>query len=353
MSIGAPTDGIKPLAIYPYFDVVTVWFKRPLSRKNRDLLRRHCGPGTRPMRPSPWLNFREGWRLHQPSDKALAMLARRSGVHINYAEFALDWIFETEDEREHAFGFVDLTHVKKHHHQQELRYCRGTRYTASRHAAINFVAYDDKPCRVTGEVCCLHLEWRVRRPRTLRRLGMHCIADLLEFDHRQFWEERLLLYEVDVAKLGRRHRNHCRSSRGQAPCTDPCDPSMGRTLLRSIARHDGATRIQDVVDWFRHLGVRRCLIPVDVRHLLPRPLFADTLYNDVCGPTATTQPNTLIPREITSPEQTFSDVFPSPSTVPSQEPTIGTTISHRMGCSPVWRTQHRPRLHTVSRPRDA
>jgi hypothetical protein len=230
------------------------------------------------MRRSRWLSdtFTEGWHLRQPSDTALATLARRSDAHVNYVELALDWLFATETECEWAYELIDQHHVKKHHGKQQLDYCRGTRYTGPRQAANKLVTYGDLECRVTGEVCCLHLEWRINGCKPVRRLGIHSPADLLGFDHRAFWKSRLLLYEVDLAKLGRRHRNHFRRY-SRAPragwTNDDYDVWTGALLLRTVQSETG-TRVQDAVDQFRHLDVWRCLRPIHVGHLLPDPHFA-------------------------------------------------------------------------------
>ena len=43
--------------------------------------------------------------------------------------------------------------------------------------------------------------------RACRAAGIGSTSELLKFDHRQFWKDRLLLYEVDAEKLGRMVRN--------------------------------------------------------------------------------------------------------------------------------------------------
>jgi hypothetical protein len=132
--------------------------------------------------------------------------------------------------------------------------------------------YADKPSRTTGELYCLHLEWRMRRRQNLKRAGIVNVADLLKLDHRAFWEKRLLLAAFDLRKLGRMHRNYVRRIPGRTWVTSfgrmPYDHDL--RFGRLISFVTGST--QGVLDEFApKFRVRDCLIPLDVQHLLPDP----------------------------------------------------------------------------------
>jgi hypothetical protein len=147
-----------------------------------------------------------------------------------------------------------------------------TRYTGPPTAANNFVMYGGKPSRTTGELYCLHLEWRMRRHQNLERVGIVNVADLLKLDHRAFWERRLLLATFDLRKLGRMHRNYVRGIPGRSWVTSfgtmPYDHDL--RLGRLISFVTGST--QGVLDEFApKFRVRDCLITVHVQHLLPDP----------------------------------------------------------------------------------
>ena len=47
------------------------------------------------------------------------------------------------------------------------------------HHPLNFARYQDAPCKVTGEVYCLHLEARISGRRHLEHTGIHDLSDLL------------------------------------------------------------------------------------------------------------------------------------------------------------------------------
>jgi hypothetical protein len=118
---------------------------------------------------------------------------------VNRLEVSLDWTFENERERDAAQEFIRRHHVKRWHGQQQVTVHKGTRYSARRQvrAAPNMlVVYADLPCRVSGEVNCVHLEWRLSGARTLQRAGLSTVGELLQLDHYQFWKEMLLRNQV-------------------------------------------------------------------------------------------------------------------------------------------------------------
>src|SRR5262249_27110999 len=71
--------------------------------------------------------------------------------------------------------------------------------------------------RVTGELHCLHIEWRAKGVRPTRAVGINSPRDLLGFAYRGFWQKRLLLYDVDRQKLGRMLRNRWAGRRRRTP----------------------------------------------------------------------------------------------------------------------------------------
>ena len=56
---------------------------------------------------------------------------------------------------------------------------------------------------MTGELNCLHLEWHLNGVRAVWNAGILSGADLLKWDHRAFWNKRLLLYEIEPWRLGK------------------------------------------------------------------------------------------------------------------------------------------------------
>jgi hypothetical protein len=92
-----------------------------------------------------------------------------------------------------------------------------TRYDASRQSRNGLVIYTEHHSRVTGELYCLHVEWRANGVRPVQAAGIKSASDLLEFDHHAFWKKRLLLVDVDPERLGRLFRNRAGGLKSRLP----------------------------------------------------------------------------------------------------------------------------------------
>src|SRR5262249_44436033 len=149
-----PWREINPTAIYAYHDKVQIWLQQPLSRKEVDWLRSQCGFVHEHNEVASFdRSLRKRLQLHQPSHAAIQSLCTVKGVYANYGEWALDWIFDTEDEREQAYAVVCQYHVKKRHRLKTgIRFVGEgdvTRYTGPRRSRNNAVIYSDRPSKVT------------------------------------------------------------------------------------------------------------------------------------------------------------------------------------------------------------
>jgi hypothetical protein len=194
-----------------------------------------------------------------------------------------DWTFNSEEERDAAHEFVGRHHIKRWHGKQRAKVHKGTRYTGQRRVPNKLVTYGDQPCRVSGEIHCLHLEWRLNGARALRRAGITTVSQLLELDHRQFWKERLLLRRVNLEALGRQYNRHVLGKgrrRGPwiafygpgKPIRYNYDGRAGYILMRTSGSQEKGTRgtAQAVVDeWRKHFHVSRCLEAIEIPELLP------------------------------------------------------------------------------------
>jgi hypothetical protein len=271
---------VVPTAIYPYFDKLQLWLPQPLPKTELKRLRSYCGnlhDWNKPAGFNP--SFRQRLQLNQPKPDALRMLANLSGLHLNYLEVALDWIFDNEFECAEAFDFLGRYHVKKYHRNQGIRYVEGTtRYTGPRGAPNMLAIYNDRHCKLTGEVFCCHLDWRICGNAALERAGIATVADLVDLDHREFWRQRLLLYAVNLRDLGRRHFNHVNGTKRRQNWSI----LYGSSLLYDFDKATGAMvcnyfdgKTQNVLDHFGSSTFRDSLIPLDVNHLLPPILLYD------------------------------------------------------------------------------
>jgi hypothetical protein len=174
--------------------------------------------------------FRQRVQLTQPSALALRWLARRDDALINRVGIALDWIFDYPDVRNDVWKFLHWHLVRRWHgKKQEIRVYRpkgrvaldegdetsGTRYDGGRKAPNRIAWYKEHHSRITGELNCLHFEWRLNSLKAVRRVGIKAGNDLIGFDHRQFWQSRLLLFTADQERLGRLITNRANGKRSR------------------------------------------------------------------------------------------------------------------------------------------
>jgi hypothetical protein len=267
-SLVSPVVPVKPPApasTHGYFDKIAVWMPRrlaPAAIKQLKANAAHVWVGKRRARFNPRLVQRV--ELKQPSESALRALAAHPGVYINRVEVALDLIFKNARERDRAYEFVDKHLVRRWHgSKQQIRVHpgeAGTRYDAARSAANAIVVYREKHSRISGEVDCLHLEWRASKRRAVQALGISSPRDLLRFDHRRFWEQRLLLFTVEPERIGAFLRHRKRSGR---PDKLRSDRKRGDVVLNSVGS------VQELLDRYRETGIRRVLRKIEVSPLLP------------------------------------------------------------------------------------
>lgn len=257
---------VQPKRVIPYFDKVQAWSKTHLSAAELAHLRDHCTTVHR-MKKKPRFNRGQGYCeflvLRQPDDEALNFLAQRQGLLVNLLEVALDWIFESEDERDHASDLVAQLHVKKWRRPgMQVRLVGSTRYSDPRGASNNFVLYPDKACRITGDQYCVHLEWRMRLDGIK---SLHLTAEqLIRFDHFAFWERRLLFFDVDRRELGRLCHNRLkRSKRRGAWITQFRSYSYDHDVRAGATIFHVLRSTQSVIDELGGFSaVKRALIPV-------------------------------------------------------------------------------------------
>jgi hypothetical protein len=146
------------------------------------------------------------------------------------------------------------------------------------------VVYADLPCRITGEVYCVHVEWRLNGARALQRAGLGTVSDLLLLDLHLFWQRRLLMRSVNVQALGRLYNAHIGGINDRGP--GPWDSTIGQVLMRTVGSEAAGTRgtTQALVDRFRRrFDVNRALQELDVTELLP-VISADRFNQSVLEP---------------------------------------------------------------------
>jgi hypothetical protein len=275
----------EPIGIYPYFDKIQFWVRKPLDKKVIEWLRKQSGKGGLFVaNQSARFNarFRQRIELRQSSQRALRWLAQHNDVLINRAEIALDLGFTSRGYMEEAWDFLHQHLVRRWHGKnQEIRVFRSTqrgddagtgqsRYDASRRAPNQLVFYAEDHTRVTGELNCLHLEWRLNGLKAVRAVGIESGQDLLEFDHRAFWQKRLLLYTVNRQRLGRLLRNRVTGKRRRTPEIHQSgrygydiEGKTGEACVRSFET------VQELIDKMKSFRIHRALVSISNEMLLP------------------------------------------------------------------------------------
>ncbi|MBB5053320.1 hypothetical protein HNQ36_003311 [Afipia massiliensis] len=285
---------LAPLDVYLYAHSGRILFKRPLTTEERQHLADNC-QSLDVHRHGQWIKdasgafrqlnifpFREQVQLVGANRVALAYLASRDDriprgngalpkrdrqpPLIIYLEIALDIILANEQILREAFAafkrcFVQLWNGKN----ESIEFDNGGMSTGRRWNGKYLSAYISKPSPVTGEVDCLHIEYRICSARAVRAVGIASIADLLAFDFRAFWQKHLVLRDVDIARLGRHSLNKRFGKRRQEP--GPDDRRTGQVLWRAYAYDkSGSLCVQALI---QNYGSGPFLKNIPIAHFLP------------------------------------------------------------------------------------
>jgi hypothetical protein len=108
----------EPIGIYPYFDKIQFWVRKPLDQKAIGWLGKQCGQGgihteNRPARFNR--RYRQRIELRQPTKKALQWLVSRDDALINRGEIAFDLVFKYRAERDEAWEFLHQHLIRRWH----------------------------------------------------------------------------------------------------------------------------------------------------------------------------------------------------------------------------------------------
>ena len=274
----SPEPPVKPPStILPYFDCVVIWLRIFVDRRTREKLRKHCGSLEYDNRIPRWdRNFRQRLDFKQPTDRALRWIASRTDGLINYAEVTLDLIFDTSEDSLAARSYLDRYRIRRWHRREHgIRYYdndpNNQRYDGPPTAPNVVTDYLEDHSRITDEGPCLHVEWRARGVEAMRAAGIARPRDVLRFDHRAFWKERLRLVKVDPGRMGRLFRNREQGTR-QHRITD-ADISLGRKIM---CRYQ---TMQEMLDGLGPLRIGHVLTPLSAEPFLPVTPYMLSLTN--------------------------------------------------------------------------
>ena len=275
-----------PSAAISGFDVLQFWLKRPLNPKQlrslRDCLRDtggYLGEGGVHNEPAGFKALQQRLRLHQPSRESLRLLLTQmtdaDQVHINYGEIALDLIYPASGLQQ-ARRLIDR-HLIKRNHRQEMRCDYGTLYTNRPWSATNIAVYHDRLSKISDEPC-VHICSRTKGHVAMVRNYLHTLGCWIRLDAHAYWQQRLKLYDVDYARLGRLVHNWQHNSRRRTGLV--MDHANGYCAFKQFGFvkesqsgfEGGYLSIQALVDHTRKfIDVHSCLVELDNRYLLPSP----------------------------------------------------------------------------------
>jgi hypothetical protein len=297
IQIANPTQvvaAISPRETSAYIDKLQIWLEQPLSAA--EIARREqqyrvpiydthaeaCLFDRKRKRP-----LRQRLQIAQPTREVVQAFAALD-PYLNYSECALDLIFANKAECRHAREVFDHYSITKHSHGvhfegrwggvgNDTRYVGGVKWQN----ANVLMTYSDRDKAGPADLC-LHIEWIICGGQGLHRIGINGPTDLLKLDRRAFWEQRLILADINRRRLGQRYHNHHAGRRVWRH-----DPTLDGEILYRAAQNkidlanDRRCATQAVIDKYPYLRiVSHCLIDLPAEHLLPSPgsfLPSDTL----------------------------------------------------------------------------
>lgn len=197
-----------------YFDSVEIQQKKYFRSNFLKFMQSQCGSisGPRSIQLENGISIQSLW-LHQPSRSAIEQLleidCRISRVHV-----ALDILSRTKSKAKELQEYLSQTFVLSSTPYDPVTWFRtddnssgdSTCYfgfSKPRGPGKTAALYADKVGKVTNTPCC-HLEARLELIKTLQRSSVNNVQNLLNFNHKEFWKQRIMLLqpptELDIGK---------------------------------------------------------------------------------------------------------------------------------------------------------
>ena len=236
-------------AIFNY-DRITLWLSHPELPIALEKLKKHCTDAKFHVQQMPFNAF---WKarleIFQPTRRCLRLLAKALGNEIStlptYVELACDLLANSEEQAQRWCDDFFATARGRYQRHPVVR--NGTvRYIGDRynhHGARRpnkvMVAYCDRPSKLNNaqpderQPPDLHIEFRASGTTTLSALGICSLDDLLQFDHRRFWDRHIQMFELppQPTALGRL------LATASGADTDVSGTALRRRAARWMAKH--------------------------------------------------------------------------------------------------------------------
>ncbi len=202
--------GPEPLVIFG-FDRVTLWLDRPELPIALGRLKRHC---TKIKVDLQQMLYQARWKLRleifQPTAECLELLEKALGddiaVQLTYVEIACDFPGngkkQTRQWRNAFLGAAKMKYQRQSVVRDKTTWYFGRRTDGEKRSPQVLAVYADKPSKLNNArpsadlLPCVHIEWRATGNPVLASLGIISLGDLIQFDHRRFWNVHIRLYEL-------------------------------------------------------------------------------------------------------------------------------------------------------------
>lgn len=194
-----------------YIDTVELWFPWPVNEFQIKEIKDRCLGKVIPRyysqeNPQP---YPSKLSIHRPQDDLFEFLDDLpEDVYPCRLDVAIDYITDTFESAREIQKYFELHWIKLWPGKRQLSRFQETIYLANNtgsRPSNNGTVYADKPCRIPGNhfgAPCCHVEWRLAGKTNLRQAGYIEPWDLVDFQHRKFWEKRMNFRFVDFGRLG-------------------------------------------------------------------------------------------------------------------------------------------------------
>ena len=213
-----PVDpGVRIIRRCAYVDTIGVYISRHLRKHEREILEGLCGKVTSSSADayfkldSEWKRYFARVTIHQPGKEApryLEDLFPNKPPQVNRIDFSLDWTTESDSDANEAQRYLAATLIKRWHREKHkiLAYQEDddeSLYIGATSRTSRFALYSDLPSKISGGPCC-HLELRLFSRKAVKGAGVNTLGDIVNFDHRKLWKEKLQLRQLDKIRYGKR-----------------------------------------------------------------------------------------------------------------------------------------------------
>jgi hypothetical protein len=251
-----------------YIDSVEIQQRRYFKSDFLRYMRKHTGKwrGPREIKPKQGLSIQSLW-LHQPTKAAIEHLAGKS-CSITRVQVALDFLPNSNAAAKDLQELLARTFLLSESPYDQVKWIGDLDdpladktcyfgYSKPRGPGKTAALYADKPSKVNGANCC-HLETRIELRQALNAYALEDGFDLLNLDHRKFWNNRIQLVQTPSAEaLGKAWEKAFMQRKGKGTRRLPyggrteATKRIGHLLLRAAQDKHGRANANDLLHFLK------------------------------------------------------------------------------------------------------